>query len=333
MLDHANSNEPGATSFDGERHFEGEHPSVTLRDVCSRPRPKSHVIVFANEKGGVGKSTLAFHCSIALGHAGYKVLAIDLDRRQRSLDTVLDNRDATARSLQVDLPRPRHMVLQRQSGSLLSQEITRIGSGCDIVVIDVAGHDSAVARYAIAMADTLVTPVNSSAVDLDLLGKFNPVTKRLRKPGHFAELIKDLRAERLRHGLPPLDWMVVKNRVRSSERRQQAWVDDALRQLAPSLDFRLGEGFRERVAYRELFAFGLTHLDLRHIPGLAKTQASTGEEILALIADLKLPQPGSADGARDTALKPRLSPQSSRAYSKSLHAHMQPRAAQLEKSC
>ena len=335
MLDYANSNEqspPQAGAVEADRAYDGEHPSVTLRAVCSRPRPKAHVIVFANEKGGVGKSTLAFHCSIALAHSGYDVLAIDLDRRQRSLDTAFDNRDATARSLQVSLPRPRHIVLQKQSGALLSQEITRLGSNCDIILIDVAGHDSAIARYAMAMADTLVTPVNSSAVDLDLMGKFSPVTKRLKKPGHFALLVNDLRQERLRRGMPSLDWLVVKNRVRSTERRQQVWVDNALRQLSPSIGFRLGTGFRERVAYRELFPFGLTHLDLRHIPGLAKIQASTGDEILRLVTDLALPEFDHGAQSRNGTPKSRVSPESSRAYSDSLHAHMQPRPATLEKT-
>lgn len=327
MLDHANSNEPSA-GWATERDYDGEHPAVTLRAVCSRPRPRAHVIVFANEKGGVGKSTLAFHTAVALAHAGYKVLAIDLDRRQCSLETAFGNRDATARSLQVALPRPHHIVLHKPSGAMLNQEINRVGTQCDIVLIDVAGHDSAIARYAIAMADTLVTPVNSSAVDLDLMGKFSPVTRRLKKPGHFAMLVNDLRGERARLGLPQLDWVVVKNRVRSTELRQQAWVDNALRQLAPKIGIRLGAGFSERVAYRELFPFGLTHLDLRLIPGLGPSRPSAGNEILGLVADLALPQPGNLTQAGN-APKSWVNRKSSHAYGASLHAHMHKQSATL----
>ncbi|WEK48017.1 MAG: division plane positioning ATPase MipZ [Candidatus Andeanibacterium colombiense] len=334
MFNFANSNEPPngrGGEWDAERLYDGEHPSVTLRAVCSRLRPKAHVIVFANEKGGVGKSTLAFHTAVALAHAGYKMLAIDLDRRQCSLDTAFVNRDATARSLQVDIPRARHIVLEKQSGALLSQEITRVGSQCDVIVIDVAGHDSAIARYAIAMADTLVTPVNSSAVDLDLMGKFSPVTKRLKKPGHFARMVNDLREERARLDLPALDWVVVKNRVRSTEVRQQAWVDNALGQLAPKIGIRLGGSFSERVAYRELFPFGLTHLDLRLIPGLGSARASAGEEIRALVADLALPEPGG-EGQASQQPKSWVIREASRAYGASLQAHMHPKAAALEQA-
>src|SRR5690606_4038430 len=45
-----------------------EHPSVVLRDLQSRRRPSAHIVTFANEKGGVGKSTFAFHCAVALAH-------------------------------------------------------------------------------------------------------------------------------------------------------------------------------------------------------------------------------------------------------------------------
>lgn len=305
---------------------EGIHPSVVLQDILSRPRPSGHVIVFANEKGGVGKSTLAFHCAVALCDAGNKVAVIDLDRHQQTLTSALANRDATARSLQVDLPRPRYAVLQQQSGAQLSQEIARIGSGCNFIVIDVAGHDSAIARRAIAFADTLVTPVNSSFVDIDLLGKLDPVTMHLREPGHFGRLVNELREERVHRGMAPLDWIVMKNRVRTAEVRQQLRIDAALERLAGRVGFRIGQGLNERVAYRELFLFGLTHLDLKRIPKLARMQARTGEEILRLVADLALPHREVVSKSVELRAKPKVPRETARAFSASLYASMQPQA-------
>lgn len=267
---------------------QGEHADVIVGDVAGRPRPPARVIVIANEKGGVGKSTIAFHLCIALADAGHGVAAIDLDRRQQSLCSALSRREATARRLKIYLPLPRHQVLQVQTGPMLCQEISRIGWASDIVVIDVAGSDSAIARRAIAMADMLVTPVNSSFVDLDLLGKFHPTSLDLIEPGCFAVAVNEIRAARLHRGLPDLNWVVAQNRTRRGVSQNQDRIDGALRQLAPQLGFTLVRGLAERVAYRELFLLGLTHLDLRRIPELARTKLDANREILGLLSDLSL---------------------------------------------
>lgn len=267
-----------------------EHPSVVVQDIARRRRPDAHVIVFANEKGGVGKSTLAFHCALALAHAGKRVLTIDCDRRQQTLNHLLEARDATMRTLKVGLPRPNHVVLDKQSGALLMQEIERLGRGCDFVLVDLAGHDSPIARRAIALADTVVTPINCSPADMDALGGINPVSRRLRQPGPFAAVVMLLQEERLARGLGPFDWVVAKNRVRHCERRLIASADRDLATMGTRLGFRLVEGLTERLAYRELLNFGLCHLDLKLIPGLRRPRSSHSRELRELVEGLQLPQ-------------------------------------------
>ena len=273
---------------------EGEHPRVVLADIAGRPRSHARIITVANEKGGVGKSTVAFHLAVALADTGHKVLAIDLDRRQQTLTRAFTNRGGTAKRLGLRLPLPRHLLLSQQSGAGLCQEVARAGWDCDYIVIDAAGHDAPIARRAIALADVLVSPVNSSFVDLDLLGKFHPVSNQLLGPGCFAVMIAELRSARSELGLPALDWLVVQNRKRRETSKNQECVESALRRLAPLLDFRLGAGLFERVAYRELFLLGLTHLDLRRIPQLARTRAIAANEVLALLDDLGLEAPVTA---------------------------------------
>lgn len=285
---------------------DGEHPRVVVADIANRPRANARVIVVANEKGGVGKSTVAFHLSVALSDTGHKVLAIDLDRRQQTLTRALTARAGTARRLKVRMPQPRHVLLQQHSGAQLCQEIARLGWDCDYVVIDAPGHDSGVTRRAIAMADLLVSPVNSSFVDLDLLGRFHPVTGRLQGPGCFAEMVGELRAERAARGMPQLDWLVLQNRKRRETSHNQDKVDGALRRLAPKLDFRLGAGLFERVAYRELFPLGLTHLDLRRIPELARSKPVATGEVMQLLDDLDLD--GEADGLLPGAVVAAIGP-------------------------
>jgi chromosome partitioning protein len=267
---------------------DGEHPGVVVGDIANRARPNARIITVANEKGGVGKSTLAFHLAVGLADCGHKVLAVDLDRRQQTLSRALTSRDGTAKRLGVRLPLPRHLLLQQQSGAMLCQEIARAGWDCDYVVIDAAGHDSGIARRAIALAELLVTPVNSSFVDLDLLGRLHPTTDRLQAPGCFAAMVAELRAARAAARMPKLDWLVLQNRRRRDHSRNQERIDSALRRMAGKLGYRLGAGLSERVAYRELFPLGLTHLDLGRIPELARTRVVARAEVRQLLDDLAL---------------------------------------------
>lgn len=304
------------------RSSNGEHPSVVLSDVSRQAKTAAHIIVFANEKGGVGKSTLAFHTAICLARLGKQVLAIDLDRRQRTFDRALENREATARSLGISLPSPKRVVVEQQSGAMLSQEIARVGSDCNVVVIDVAGHDSPIARRAIAMADTLVTPVNPTFVDLDTLANFNPATMKYTRMGRFAEMVDGLQTERAKNGLPKCDWLLVKNRVRRSESLQLKRFDDAIAQLPEELGVRLSAGLTERVAYRELFMFGLTHADCADLPGAADGQVRRGSEIATVIREFNLPLQPSATAVHSTGTTNGGPARGMKRYRKSLRAHI-----------
>jgi chromosome partitioning protein len=228
---------------------------------------------------------------VALAHQGLRVLAVDCDRRQQTLQRFLDARDATARTLKIALPRPSHVVLDKQSGALLTQEIARVDAGSDFVLIDLAGQDSPLARRAIALADTVVTPVNCSPTDLDALGWINPVTHRFRQAGPFATIVAALREERIARGQASFDWIVAKNRVRNREQRLIAAIDANLATMGRHLGFRTIDGLTERVGYRELMPFGLTQLDLRLIPELGAGRPANLRELRALTEALRLPFP------------------------------------------
>lgn len=287
--------------FDDADRVRDEHPSVVLRDLDGRRRGQAQVIVFANEKGGVGKSTLAFHCAVALAHGGARVLSIDCDRRQQTLNRLFEARGGTARTLKTALPTPRHLVLDRQSGPLLMQEMERLGGECDFVLIDLAGYDSPTARRAIALADTVVTPVNCSPADLDALGSINPVSGRFRHAAPFTEVVTALRDERLARGGAAFDWVVVKNRVRHCEHRLLTMVNRNLGTMAERLGFRALAGLAERVGYRDLLPFGLTQLDLRLIPDLAPARSANLRELRDLIEGLHLRMPNPAARPARTA--------------------------------
>jgi chromosome partitioning protein len=278
---------------------DGEHPRIVVGDIASRPRSGARIITVANEKGGVGKSTLAFHLAVALADCGHKVLAVDLDRRQQSLSRALLARGGTAKRLGVRLPLPRELLLKQHSGAHLCQELARAGWDCDYVVVDAPGHDAPIVRRAIAMADALVSPINASFVDLGLLGQFHPVTHKLTGPGCFSAMVTELRTARAEAGLAALDWLVVQNRKRRDTSHNQGRVDSALQRMAKRFDFRLGAGLSERVVYRDLVLMGLTHLDLHRFPDLPRAKGVASAEVRQLLDDLDIGQEmgGLLDGA------------------------------------
>jgi chromosome partitioning protein len=250
---------------------------------------KPHIIVFANEKGGTGKSTTAVHTAVALAASGARVAAIDLDTRQKTLTRYLDNRAATARRDQIELTGPRHVVLGLLTDAGLSHEIARIGSDADFVVIDTPGRDDPISRAAIMRADTIVTPINDSFIDLDLIGEVDPTTFKVKRPSFYAELIWDLRKSRAKSDQVSVDWVMLRNRLQHLDAHNMRRVGSALDELAKRVGFRVIPGLRERVIYRELFPKGLTLLDVKHIGAIGVSHIAARQELREMIAGLSLP--------------------------------------------
>ena len=246
-----------------------------------------HFIVFANEKGGTGKSTTAVHTAVALAASGHRVGALDLDSRQRTMTRYLENRDATMRRLETTLPQARYEVLD-EDGSL-DEAIERLSTDTDVIVIDTPGRDDPVARAAILKADTLVTPMNDSFVDLDLIGQVHPENFKVTKPSFYAELIWNSRTQRAKVTGKSVDWVVLRNRLQHIESHNLRRVGAALDELAKRVGFRVIPGLGERVIYRELFPKGLTLLDLKHLGEVGIGHVAARQELREMIAGLDIP--------------------------------------------
>ncbi len=249
----------------------------------------SHFIVFANEKGGTGKSTTAVHVAVALASSGYRVAAIDLDHRQRTMSRYFDNREATRRKTGADLPSPAHVTLSLMTPAGLDQEIARIGSNADFVIIDTPGRDDPIGRHAISRANTIVTPMNDSFVDLDLIGQVDPDTYKIKKPSFYSELIWDLRKVRANRDGTTVDWVVLRNRLQHIEAHNMRRVANALAELSKRAGFRTISGLGERVIYRELFPKGLTLLDTGAITGFGISHIAARQELREMVSGLSLP--------------------------------------------
>ena len=245
-----------------------------------------HFIVFANEKGGTGKSTTAVHTAIALAASGHRVAALDLDSRQRTMTRYLENRDATMRRLETTLPQARYEVLEEHSEEALNAAIARLSQDADVIVIDTPGRDDPIARAAILKADTLVTPMNDSFVDLDLIGQVHPENYKITRPSFYAELIWNSRTARAKQTGKGVDWVVLRNRLQHIESHNLKRVGAALDELARRVGFRVIPGLGERVIYRELFPKGLTLLDLQQLGEVGIGHITARQELREMIAGL-----------------------------------------------
>jgi chromosome partitioning protein len=256
---------------------------------------RPHIIVFANEKGGTGKSTTAVHTAVALASMGKKVAALDLDTRQRTLGRYLDNRAATQRRLLIPIPLVEHETFDPAKGAEIGDVIDRVGEGADILVIDTPGRDDPYSREAMIRADTLVTPINDSFVDLDLIGEVDPDTYKVRRPSFYAEVVWQSRTRRAKTTGATVDWVLLRNRLQHVNARNMHRVAEALGDLSRRVGFRVIPGLGERVIYRELFPKGLTLIDLPHIGEASFAHITARQELREMIAGLDLP--GDADEA------------------------------------
>jgi chromosome partitioning protein len=248
-----------------------------------------HFIIFANEKGGTGKSTTAVHTAIALAASGHRVAALDLDSRQRTMTRYLENRDATMRRLDQELPQARFKVLDDQNEQALEAAIAELSVDADVIVVDTPGRDDPIARAVILKADTLVTPMNDSFVDLDLIGQVHPENYKITRPSFYAELIWNSRTQRAKTTGRSVDWVVLRNRLQHIESHNLRRVGAALDELARRVGFRVIPGLGERVIYRELFPKGLTLLDFKQMGEVGIGHITARQELREMVAGLAVP--------------------------------------------
>ena len=219
---------------------------------------QAHIIVVGNEKGGAGKSTVAVHLAKALLHEGARVVAIDLDTRQQSMGHFFANRSAWIAAHGASLPEP--LAMTRIADQF---DLDRVmAQPTDFILIDTPGADTELAREAHGRAHLIVTPMNDSFVDFDVLGHVDPISLDVTRPSLYALTVWEARKARAMRREASIDWVVLRNRLASTAVRNRRRVDEKLASLARRVGFRTLPGLRDRVIYRELFPFGLTVSDL-----------------------------------------------------------------------
>jgi chromosome partitioning protein len=281
------------------------NPSI-VQNQAPRTDRRAHILVIGNEKGGSGKSTTAMHIVVALLAEKARVATIDLDARQGTFTRYIENRAAYAARKQLDLAVPIHQAVTasgdaQDEKARLEAALAAVVRSADYVVIDTPGSDTHLSRLAHTWADTLLTPLNDSFIDLDLLARIDPDTLKVVRPSIYSEAVWKQRQIRAIQGQRPVDWIVVRNRLSSLAARNKRDVGAVIEALAKRIGFRTAQGLSERVIYRELFLNGLTLLDLTRGagPSMTMSHVAARQEVRDLVAALNLPPPEPSSPSAD----------------------------------
>src|SRR5882757_11050011 len=260
------------------------NPSIAQTQTA-RAAGRAHLLVIGNEKGGSGKSTTAMHVAVALLGEGARVATLDLDARQGTLGRYIENRAAYCKRKSVDLPMPVHTAVplstlpdraaaEADERARFEAALEEVIGAVDFAIVDTPGSDTYLSRLAHTWADTLLTPLNDSFIDLDLLARVDPDTLKIVRPSIYAEAVWKQRQVRAIEGGRPVDWVVMRNRLSALAARNKRDMGTVIEALARRIGFRTATGLSERVIYRELFLNGLTLLDLKRGTSGGKTGPS-----------------------------------------------------------
>lgn len=274
------------------------------------PTRRPYVIVVGNEKGGTGKSTTAIHLAVALMRQGFSVATLDLDPRQRTLTRYIENRQRFADTSPRPLPMPKHATTDPlEGGDAAAQVVARArvaaavrkADGCDFMIIDTPGSASALARAGHEAADTLITPINDSFIDIDVLARIDRDRRTVIGPSVYTQMVWECHNRRVVETRPAMDWIVMRNRLAHIDSRNMRDITALMDALARRIGFRLAPGFGERVVFRELFPLGLTVLDLPDRidrPGvdaaISASHRAARDELGALLSTIGVTQPVAA---------------------------------------
>ena len=261
---------------------------------------KPYIIVLGNEKGGSGKSTTAMHVIVSLLELGFKVSSIDVDARQGTLSRYIENRRKYASEKKAKILIPDHHALlkstedsfeksKKEDEKNLSTLLASLKES-DFIVIDTPGSDLYLSHLAHSYADTIITPLNDSFVDLDVMVHLKPDSLELDKPSIYANRIWEQKKEKAMRERGTIDWIVLRNRLSNIHSTNKQKMEKVLTALSKRLAFRCVSGFSERVIFREMFLSGLTLLDLTHVGlPLKFSHIAAKQELRALIESINLP--------------------------------------------
>ncbi len=235
---------------------------------------KPRILVVSSSKGGVGKSTVSIQIAICLIKKKKKVIILDCDI-QGTASSYLKNRE------KYKLLSPDHRPVTKD----LQEEINQL-EGYDVVIIDTPGSKSAIGDEAHSLADTILTVMNDSFVDLDVLVKITDPEKYTGSmPGHYADDLWEVRKSFLYSGRKPPKWFLLLNRV-GHRTKNHSQILRLVKDIAQKWGMEFIGMLRERVGYRDGFLYGKTPLDPQ--ASLSASHVAARMEVRQLLSALGL---------------------------------------------
>ncbi|MCS3669278.1 MULTISPECIES: AAA family ATPase [Salinibacter] len=115
------------------------------------------ILVTGGIKGGSGKTTLATNLAVMRARKGHEVLLVDADDQQSSAEFT------ELRSEEMDDP---GYTCIRLDGKAVRDQVQRLQSKYDEVIIDTGGRDTTSQRAALTVADVLIVPFGPRSLDI-----------------------------------------------------------------------------------------------------------------------------------------------------------------------
>lgn len=237
-------------------------------------KKKSIIIVVGNEKGGSGKTTTSMHLITSLLYLGFKIASIDLDIRQRSLSTYIENRIKSYKQQNIQVPMPEHFSIEEPTSVTLNEinnflqqkflTILNTASEFDFVVIDSPGHNHYLSQLAHSFADIIITPFNDSFIDLDVIAHIDNKTYDIISPGIYSQMVWEQKINKAKRDRGTIEWILMRNRISPVNSKNKNQILSTLDKLKQRLGCKIAPGFGDRVIFKELFLKGLTILDLKN---------------------------------------------------------------------
>lgn len=123
------------------------------------------IIVVANSKGGVGKSTLAVHLAAWLHEQGHRVTLADCDTQQSSSEWIRESRP-DIKAVRLDNP------------DIILNELPILAQEADYVVADGPGSQTETSRALLLRADLAIVPCKASMLEVRALAKATEVLRQ-----------------------------------------------------------------------------------------------------------------------------------------------------------